>query len=122
MNAVRLFGLVLVAGSALHGGASMGQRPELRNDASDGCLPSGNGYLRARMRGALNLDIDWRNADLTYEGGPRPDRSGVRLSFAGPPQSDGRRMRFVFGVRVPGEGGGGRALPTNLTVIFDGEN
>ena len=35
------------------------------------CLPTGNGYLRARIRGALNLDIDWGNAEIECEGGPR---------------------------------------------------
>jgi hypothetical protein len=86
-----------------------------------GCLPTGNGYLRARIRGALNLDINWHNADLECDGGPRPDGNGVRVSFAGPPHADGRRLRMVFGVGAVHEGGTGRELPTNLTVIFEGE-
>jgi uncharacterized membrane protein (UPF0127 family) len=85
------------------------------------CLPSGNGYLRARVGGALNLDIDWRNAELECEGGPRPDGSGIRLSFAGPLRSDGRRVRMVFGIGAATEGQSGRSLPTNLTVMFEGE-
>ena len=88
---------------------------------SRGCLPTGNGYLRARIRGALNLDIDWENGELECDGGPRPDGSGVRVSFAGPSHSDGRRSRMVFGVRSVREGGTGHELPTNLTVIFEGE-
>lgn len=86
-----------------------------------GCLASGNGYLRARIRGALNLDLDWRNDDLQCEGGARPADRGIRLSFAGPLQSDGRRLRLVFGISAATEGRGGRALPTNLTLIFEGE-
>jgi hypothetical protein len=86
-----------------------------------GCLPSGNGFLRARIRGALNLDIDWRNAELECEGAARPGGSGIRLSFAGPLRSDGRRLRMVFGVKDAAEGNAGNALPTNLTVIFEGE-
>src|SRR5690349_10345118 len=86
-----------------------------------GCLPSGNGFLRARIRGALTLDIDWHNAELECEGAARPDGSGIRLSFAGPIHTDGRRMRMVFGVADAAEGGSGSALPTNLTVIFEGE-
>jgi hypothetical protein len=78
--------------------------------------------LRARIRGALNLDIDWQNAELECEGTARPDGTGIRLSFAGPAQSDGRRMRMVFGVTAASEGSGGNALPTNLTVIFEGEH
>jgi hypothetical protein len=48
--------------------------------AAHGCLPSGNGYLRARIRGALDLDIDWGNAEIECDGGPRPDGSGVRVT------------------------------------------
>jgi hypothetical protein len=69
----------------------------------------------------LNLDVDWRNAELECEGSARPDGNGIRLSFAGPLRSDGRRLRMVFGVARTAEGAAGSALPTNLTVIFEGE-
>lgn len=86
-----------------------------------GCLHAGNGFLRAKIRGAVNLDLDWHNAEMQCEGGARPNNSGVRVSFAGPKSSDGRRVRMVFGVGRATEGRDGRALPTNLTVIFEGE-
>jgi hypothetical protein len=89
--------------------------------AARGCLPTGDGYLRARIRGAMNLDIDWHNAEIECDGGPRPDGHGLRVSFAGPAHSDGRRLRMVFGVGAVHEGVTGRDLPTNLTVIFEGE-
>lgn len=89
--------------------------------AANGCLPTGNGYLRARVGGALTLDINWNDAELECEGSPRPDGSGIRLSFAGPLRSDGRRMRMVFGIGDAAEGKSGRGLPTNLTVMFEGE-
>ena len=92
-----------------------------RTAAPHGCLPTGNGYLRARIRGALNLDIDWRNGEIECDGGPRPDGSGVRVTFAGPAHADGRRLRMVFGVGSVKEGRTGHDLPTNLTVIFEGE-
>jgi hypothetical protein len=116
--------LCLVAGSI--GGAQEpkgssgipGLAPPAKREG--GCLPSGNGYLRARIRGALTLDLDWQNAELECDGGVRPDGSGIRVAFAGPLRNDGRRLRLVFGVRTT-EGVGGRAIPTNLTVIFEGE-
>jgi hypothetical protein len=89
--------------------------------AVPGCLASGNGFLRARIRGALNLDIDWKNAELECAGSERPDGHGIRLSFAGPMRSGGRRLRMVFGIATTAEGAPGRALPTNLTIIFEGE-
>ena len=94
--------------------------PNAPPPVAPGCLSSGNGYLRARVRGALNLDIDWRNAELECDGGPRPDGSGIRMSFLGPRRADGRRLRLVFGVGAAREGRSGHALPTNLTVIVEG--
>ena len=102
-------------------GLSPAGPPPAAPAVSHGCLPTGNGYLRARIRGALNLDINWRNADIECDGGLRPDGSALRMSFAGPPHGDGRRLRLVFGVRAVHEGRAGRALPTNLTVILEGE-
>lgn len=87
----------------------------------NGCLPTGNGYLRARIRGAMNLDVNWHDAEMQCEGGPRPDGSGLRVAFAGPRHADGRRLRLVFGVDSAREGHSGHELPTNLTVIFEGE-
>lgn len=119
LRAAALAGLAIVAGSAI--GADAPPQKEAAPVKKSGCLPSGNGFLRARIRGALNLDINWQNAELECEGAARPDGSGIRLSFAGPLQSDGRRLRMVFGVADAAEGGSGDALPTNLTVIFEGE-
>ncbi len=96
--------------------------PLTNPERQHGCLPSGNGYLRARIRGALQLDINLHNAELDCDGGARPDGSGIRVSFAGPMRTDGRRLRMVFGVASASEGHQGRALPTNLTVIFEGEH
>ena len=89
--------------------------------STHGCLASGDGYLRARIRGALKLDVNLHNVELECDGGPRPDGSGIRVTFAGPARSDGRRLRMVFGVARATEGVKGRELPTNLTVIFEGE-
>ena len=79
--------------------------------APSNCLPTGNGYLRARVGGALNLDIDWPNTGLECEGSPRPDGSGIRLSFAGPVGSDGRRVRMVFGMAASVKASRAMAFP-----------
>jgi hypothetical protein len=89
--------------------------------SSHACLASGDGYLRARIRGALTLDVDLHNSELECDGGARPDGSGIRVSFAGPLRSDGRRLRMVFGIAGAAEGAHGRSRPTNLTIIFEGE-
>lgn len=86
-----------------------------------GCTSSGRGFLRARLRGALDLDLSWRDAEMHCAGGPRPDGRGLRVTLAGPLQSDGRRLRFVFGIDGVAEGSSVRARPTNLTLLLEGE-
>jgi hypothetical protein len=90
--------------------------------ATSSCLPSHDGYLRVRLRGARDLDVDWHDADLECEGGERPGQGGLRLAFAGPVTSAGHRLRFVFGVATPPGIASSREVPTNVTVIFEGDN
>jgi hypothetical protein len=89
--------------------------------ASAGCFASGDGYLRARVRGAVELDLDWKNAEMECAGGPRPSGHGVRVSIGGPVRGDGRRIRLVFGIADVGEGASGSTLRTNVTLLFEGE-
>lgn len=85
------------------------------------CLPMVKAYLRARIRGAFRLDVDLHGPALSCEGGPRLDGSGIRMGFEGRVGPGNRRMRMVFGIDGAKEGRPGRELPTNLTVIFEGE-
>lgn len=87
--------------------------------ASGSCLDGG--YLLARVRGALTLDLSWRGAEMECDGGLRPDGRGVRVAIAGPERTTGRRLRFVFGISNTREGESGRGLPANVTLIFEGE-
>ena len=68
--------------------------------ASAGCLPSRDGFLRVRLRGDADTDIDWTDPDMQCDGGVRPDESGVRVTFAGH-LPDGHIIRLVFGIAVP---------------------
>jgi hypothetical protein len=90
--------------------------------AAPGCIPSGGGFLRARLRGALSADIDWNNEHMQCEGGPRPDGHGLRMTLAGPlPGSGATRLRFIFGIGYQDTAAGtAQALPTNVTVILEG--
>jgi hypothetical protein len=81
-----------------------------------GCLPSGDGYLRARVAGAIDFDVDWPNSGTRCEGEPRDAPPGVRMSFhrisgAAPD------LLFVFGLSGIREGRPARAVGANLTVI-----
>jgi hypothetical protein len=121
-RALLAFALAAAAATGATRAQTAGQETAPETGATArGCLPGGNGYLRARIRGALNLDINWRNAELECAGDERPDGSAIRVMFAGPKRPDGHRLRMVFGIARAREGKNGRELPTNLTVILEGD-
>jgi hypothetical protein len=85
-----------------------------------GCLPSRDGYLRARIRGEHEINIDWRDADMQCDGGLRPeDLGGMRVTFAGSLPQDRRQVRLIFGISAPADATTARDVPANVTVIFE---
>ncbi|MDE2251951.1 MAG: hypothetical protein KGL25_11180 [Gammaproteobacteria bacterium] len=87
---------------------------------ADQCLPGERGFLRARLRGAIEADLDWRGAAIQCEGGARPDGRGIRVSFLGPADARGQRLRLVFGIAAaPGHARTATAA-TNVTLIVEG--
>jgi len=84
------------------------------------CLPGERGYLRASLRGAIEADLDWRGASIQCEGGARPDGRGIRISFLGPTDALGRRLRLVFGVAAPPGSARTVTAATNVTLIVEG--
>ena len=101
-----------------------------------GCIAEGGGALQAQLRGALTADLDWRNEVMLCEGSARPDGKGLRVTLAGPlpamadaPAGAGptgtapaRQLRFIFGIDYADPAAGAvQALPTNVTVILEGE-
>jgi hypothetical protein len=82
------------------------------------CLSSGDGYLRARVAGAVEARINWTNSGLRCQGEARDTPPGVRLSF----QHRGAKpdLLFVFGLTGVREGRPAQAVATNLTVIVQG--
>jgi hypothetical protein len=113
-------GASLVAGSLAAAVDAPTPAPVAPDPANPSCLASGNGYLRARLNGEINTEIDWANAGTQCEGMPRPNGRGLRLSFARTLGPDGRRLVIVFGVARIGENQSGKALPANVTVIVEG--
>lgn len=85
------------------------------------CVSSGDGYLRARLAGAIDADIDWPNSGTHCQGEARRDPPGVRLSFARPGGSS-PDLLFVFGISGVREGADAHALGVNLTVIAQGSS
>lgn len=84
-----------------------------------GCLPSGDGYLRARLAGAIDARIDWPNSGTRCQGESKSEPPGVRLSFQR--ESQGKPdLLFVFGLTGVREGYPAHEAATNLTIIVQG--
>jgi hypothetical protein len=93
-----------------------------------GCIAGGGGALHVQLRGALTADLTWSNDQMLCEGGARPDGKGLRVTLAGPltdaqaGKSSARQLRFIFGIDYQDQAAGSaQALPTNVTVILEGE-
>jgi hypothetical protein len=87
--------------------------------ANASCLPTGDGYLRAHVAGAIDARIDWPNSGTRCQGESKSQPPGVRLSFqraaSGKPN-----LLFVFGLTGVREGQPAHATGVNLTVILQG--
>jgi hypothetical protein len=87
--------------------------------ARDACRTQRGAFLSARLRGASKLDVNWHGAALSCDGGVRPDGRGMRVSFSG--QDHAHRVLFIFGIDSAPRAGDTHNVPTNVTVIFEGE-
>ena len=87
--------------------------------AAVACLESGDGYLRAKIAGAVDAHIDWPNSGTLCEGEFRENPPGVRLSFQ---RAAGAKpnLLLVFGLTGVKEGLSAREVKANLTVIVQG--
>jgi hypothetical protein len=83
------------------------------------CLASGDGYLRAKMAGAVDANLDWPNSGTRCEGESRGKPPGVRLSFQ---RAAGAKpnLLLVFGLSGVTQGQSAREVKANLTVIVQG--
>jgi hypothetical protein len=83
------------------------------------CLPDGQGYLTARLSGAVKAELVWGNEHTECTGAVRPD-GGIRVRFSRN-EADGSRLVLLFGVAGLREGQSAKALPVNVTVIREGK-
>ena len=82
------------------------------------CLPAGNGYLRARLSGAVSTELNWGNDGTECTGAVRPTDGGIRMRFSRP---DGPgKLVLVFGIAQLAEGKSARNVPVNVTLIREG--
>ncbi len=89
-------------------------KPDVQSPpATDYCLMDRPGYLRGKVYGALQLDIDWTGESLSCEGMYCPNNNGIRLFFSG----NETELAVVIG--IDGRPGNmlDRELNVNVTVI-----
>ena len=96
--------------------------PTLKNADSankKSCVPSGDGFLRARLKGSIQAELDWLDADTDCSGDVRPG-SGIRMRFSHAFGPSPQRLVLVFGIPGLREGAPAKALPVNVTIIREG--
>ncbi len=102
------------------------QQPSVDPDNADtpaaavACLPGGDGYLRARLSGAVKAELVWGNDSAECTGAVRPD-GGIRVRFRQKDAIDGSRLVLLFGIAGLREGQSAKILPVNVTVIREGK-
>jgi hypothetical protein len=114
---------ITMAACGADSGEGTAAKPAGAAAAQPGCIPGGGGSLQAQLRGALTADLSWSNELMLCEGGARPDGHGLRATLAGPlPGAPARQVRFIFGIDYQDQASGSaQSLPTNVTVILEGE-
>jgi hypothetical protein len=84
------------------------------------CKPAPAGWLRARLQGAIDAEIDWQAGSYPQcLGVPRPTGDGIRLLYKGSVAGD--PVVIVIGVSTLTRAGSAvRNVPANLTLIREG--
>jgi hypothetical protein len=115
-----LCALILGATSKVHAQSPASASSDAGNETviAD-CLPDGSGYVRARLKGSIDRELDWGNARTGCTGAVRPTDGGIRVRFARA-LDDKTQLVLVFGIANLHEGASASALPVNVTVIREG--
>src|SRR6185369_14084405 len=82
------------------------------------CLSTGDGYLKARLTGAIQAELDWRNGNMSCAGSVRPT-GGLRLRFAQVGNTT-HPLVLLFGISGIHAGMSGKVLAVNVTIMREG--
>jgi hypothetical protein len=83
------------------------------------CRPASRGFLRARVQGSVDAELDWAGGVPQCLGGVRPGGDGVRLLYKGL-GADGQPLLVVIGAGPLRKGEAARHVPVNLTLVREG--
>ncbi len=93
--------------------------PRLEHSNEIFCAPAAEGFLRARLQGAIDAEIDWSAPAVAQcLGGPRPGGDGVRLVYKG--AVDSAPLLIVIGVANLLPGTSARNVAANVTLVREG--
>lgn len=96
------------------GSSSAREKPQVH------CLATGDGYLRARLTGSIQAELDWRNDAMNCLGSVRPG-GGLRLRFGHAYGKGAHPLVLLFGINAIHEGEAGKVLAANLTIMREGK-
>ena len=102
-----------------HAGERPASAPEAKKDELL-CVPSDTGFLRARLKGSIEADLDWAAGVPQCRGGLRPTGDGVRLLFKGPGAKPDEPLLIVIGIGPLRPGESRSQVPVNLTLVQEG--
>jgi hypothetical protein len=99
--------------------ATDGSHPGMPAAAEALCRPAPSGFLRARLQGAIDAELDWSSPTTTQcIGGPRPSEDGLRLVFKGTAGAD--PLLVIIGVGIGEAVTAARNVPASVTVVREG--
>jgi hypothetical protein len=114
-----LLAILLVAGGCGHADPPAGTTSATGPAGNVLCVPADRGFLRARLQGDIDADIDWSADSPQCRGGRRPSGDGIRLLYKGGDGAHGTLL-IVLGAGPLGAGENARNVPVNLTVVREG--
>jgi len=114
-----LAALLVVLSATACGHAEEGAAPQAAPADPANCIPAGEGALRARLQGEIDVEIEWGAETAQCRGGVRPQGDGVRLLYKGRTDATGPLL-IVFGLAPLRPGESARNVPVNLTVVREG--
>ena len=83
------------------------------------CPPASEGFLRMRLQGAIDAELEWNDDTPKCLGGPRPGGDGVRLLYKGKTDS-GDPILVVIGAGPLAAGQSARHVGANMTIVPEG--
>lgn len=81
------------------------------------CVAAGEGYLRARLQGAIDAEVDWSAPERQCRGALRPGGDGIRMVFRGQAGREPANLLLVIGAGPLRAGESARNVPVNLTLV-----